>query len=164
MRKYLAALALLVLSATFAWAQSGPSATFTWNGSTDSSQLINLASVNGQPNGGAIQIVNGSFLWLLELPESLGFPNNGYLDCQTAITFGANQWGTRADGSTMNGTQAGDYYTKSGTTSCPLWNGTTAISLTEYRVFIAHRYCYRGVCKTSLTDTMENGSGSAVVQ
>lgn len=144
--------------------------TYTWNGSTDSSQELALATIDNQPSNeatgysGDIQITNGNFLWLLDLPQSLGFPNNGYLDCQTAITWGAKQWGTRANGSQMDGTQAGDYYTLTGTTVCPLWNGTTDVSLTEYREMIQHRSCRYSVCRTYLVDTEENGWGSAKVQ
>jgi hypothetical protein len=168
-RNKLITIGLWVLLAASPALAFGQTATFTWVGSTDSSQLLELATINGQPvnqatgYGGAIQIVNGSSLWLLELPESLGFPNNGFLDCETAIAFGAKQWGTRSDGSQMDGTQAGDYYTLTGTTSCPLWNGTTSISITEFREMIQHRSCGHGVCKNYLVDTMENGSGSATV-
>lgn len=148
----------------------GATAAFTWSGSTDSSQGVELSSIDGQPApnlatgyGGAIRIVNGYMLALLELPESLGFPNNGFLDCWTLITFNAKVWGTRANSIPMDGSQAGDYYTLTGTTACPLWNGTTSISITEFRQMVQHRLCYRGSCKTYLVDTMENGHGSATV-
>jgi len=164
MKKSALALLLLLLSGAVSLAQS---ATFTWNGNDYGTEL---ATINGVPvnqstgYAGSIEVVNGYELWLLTLPESLDFPNNGYLDCQTIISWGADQWGTRANGTTMDGTQAGDYYTKSGDTNCPLWNGTTMIALTEFHEFIAHRSCGHGICHTYLLDTIENGYGSAVVE
>lgn len=101
---------------------------------------------------------------MLDLPQSLGFPNNGGLDCETQMTFGTKQWGARAGGSTMDGSKAGDYYTMTGTTVCPLWNGTADISITEFRQMIQHRSCRYSVCKTWLVDTMESGSGQATVK
>ena len=179
MKKLTLAIVTVLLSLTFASSAraqtcqygcvEGAIATFTWNGSTDSSQGVALATIDGQaPNlangyGGSIQIINGYMLGLLDLPESLGFPNNGFLDCWTLISFGAKQWGTRPNGIPMDGSQAGDFYSLTGTTSCPLWNGTTSISITEFRQMVQHRLCYRGSCKTYLVDTMENGHGSATV-
>jgi hypothetical protein len=164
------ALPILLLFGVFGTLTQAQTATFTWNGSTDSSQLIELATIDNLPvnqsngYGGAIQIVNGGFLWLLELPWSLGFPNDGFLDCSSKITFGTKQWGTRPDGTKMDGTKAGDYYTLTGTTTCPLWNGTTDISLTALRQMVSYRSCGHGVCRTFLGDTMEGGIGVAKVQ
>lgn len=165
LRKLLKLAPVLLLAALPLLAQSA-STVFTWHGSTDSSQLVELASINGEPvdqstgYAGAIQIVNRNFLWLLELPESLGLPNNGYLDCSSPITFGAKEWGTRLNGTPMDGSQAGDWYSITGTTSCALASGTTAISLTEFRQMVAHRYCRYSVCRTYLVDTLEGGSGA----
>lgn len=165
-----AVLTLLFVGATSLHAQT---ATFTWNGSTDSSQLVELALINGQPvnqatgYAGAIQVVNGDFLMLLELPQSLGFPNGGYLDCASLLTFGAKQWGTRPNATAMDGTQAGDYYYLPSSTTCPVENGANtaniSISFNEFREFIQYRYCGHGRCRTVLVDTMESGSGTARV-
>lgn len=153
---------LLLLASLSATAVSAQTATFTWNG--DATNGVNLATIDGQPTnpatgyGGGIQLTNGYMLSLLDLPESLGFPNNGYLDCETVITWGSKVWVIG------DGTHAGDSYTITGTTSCPQWNGTTNINVTEYRRMVAHRYCRYSVCKTSLIDTMENGFGTATVE
>jgi hypothetical protein len=157
----------LTLLCTAAFAQT---ATFTWNGNTDTNSLTEFATIDGssvnQATGyaGAIQIDNQNILWLLELPETFNFPNNGFLDCESSIAFGPKQWGTRVDGTPMNGAQAGDWYTITGTTSCPLWNGTTNVSLTELRMIVAHHSCIRYRCHTYLTDTAQSGTGTAMVE
>ena len=172
LRKMLGLTVLLLTAGALAVLAQSNTATFGWAGSTDSSQLVELANINGQPvdqasgYAGAIQIVNGSFLWLLDLPSPLDgvtFPNNGYLDCSSPIAFGAKQWGTRPNGTKMDGTQAGDSYTLSGTTGCALPDGTTAISITEFRTIVAQRYCRYGQCRTFLVDKMTGGSGTVTV-
>lgn len=160
-KRLLLALALTFVYTTVCRAQSNQVA-FTWSGGSSAE----LTTINGQPTNqatgyaGGIQIVNGSILALLSLPDSLDLPNNGFLDCWTALTFGEKQWGKRADGSTMDGSKAGDSYMLPAATACPLWNGTALISLSEYRQMVAYKYCYRGACKTSLIDTLEGGRGA----
>jgi hypothetical protein len=154
------------------------SASFTWNGSTDSGYLTEFATVNGLPvdqstgYGGAIQIIGNVYLNLLELPQVLGFPNNGFISSPNSgvLTFGPKQWGTRTDGSVMNGTQAGDSYTYTGTTSITLFdaasdsNKTVAVSVTEFRQIVSHRNCSRYGCRTVLLDVMLSGLGTATIQ
>lgn len=158
------ALVVLALVSSAAHAQT---ATYIWNGSTDSSNEIGLYSVDGvatsptQGWGGGIRIVNGNTLALLSLPQPgtcstpgdqvvdpnctgivMPFlPNNSFLDCWTTLTWGAKQWGTRADGTTMDGTQVGDFYNLPASTACTLWNGSVSIGLSEYHQFELRKVC-----------------------
>lgn len=148
--------ALLVVGATSAKAQT---ASFTFPGNTGA--LTELTTINGQPVNqatgwtGAIQ-TNGNFL--LELPESLGFPNNGYLDACNPLTYGAKQW------TVGNGTHPGDTYVLPVSTACTLWNGNVSVSFTETWQMVQRRYCGNGVCRTYLVATMQGGAGTATVE
>lgn len=182
-------IALLAFGTIGAAMSSAQTTNVTWQGGTVSNSgttyNAQFTTIDGYTTNAAIgyagnvNIVNGNTLWEIFLPdpgtcsiprnpdgscsgESFpDFPNNGKLSCESQITWGAKQWGTRSDGSTMNGTKAGDYYTLSGTTGCTLWNGAVTISLTLFHEFDPHTSCGRFGCHTYLIDTIKNGSGFA---
>lgn len=180
-----------VIAAIFcACTSSAQTATFTWTGGASKNYVesAQFATIdNYQTNAsigfsGYVSILLGNSLQDVGLPDPgtcsiprnpdgscsgetfPTFPNNGKLASCSAITWGQNQWGTRADGSIMDGTKAGDYYTRLGSATCSEWNGSANISLTEFRQFIDHVTCGRGSCHHYLVDTLVSGSGTATVQ
>lgn len=182
--KLLVALALLTLGVSSASAQT---ATFTWTGGASKSgvESAQFATIDNYTTNasfgfsGYVSINGGNFLNALSVPEPgtcsiprnpdgscsglifPDFPNDGRFGSCSVIVWGQNQWGTRADGSIMDGTKAGDYYTRLGTASCNEWNGSVNISLTEFREFINHPNCGPRGCHPFLVDTLESGSGTA---
>jgi hypothetical protein len=59
--------------------------------------------------------------WFITLDSVMQpkLPNNGYLADCAPLTYAAKVWGTRSDGTVMNGTEASDSYVLPAYTTCP---------------------------------------------
>jgi hypothetical protein len=88
----------------------------------------------------------------LFLPSDAQIPNNGYLEACNPLTYASKVWGTRSDGTAMDGTQVGDSYSWPASTSCP--QGVININVTLSFVYQLEsvRVCTGGgrysTCKT----------------
>lgn len=100
-------------------------------------------------------------------------PNNGFMcGFYNTLSYGAKNWGTRADGSTMNGTQAGDYFVQVATTQIPVENndpgywGNVPVVPVNVTLLLEMTYkpvvvCRRGQgCHTVLQPFLTQGSGT----
>ena len=97
-----------------------PPATFTFGPTTACSAIVlnddqnltgTICPYQGDPSGGY-----GSFI---DVPYQLGFLNNGYLAGCDPMVWGQKTFAQRPDGTTGDGTQAGDTFTQPAATTCP---------------------------------------------
>ena len=101
----------VVLSGAFVF--NSNSQITSWNGSDPATPPY--------PNEmGAVSLYSsfgGGYGSAIDVPSQLGFLNNGYLSPCNPISFGPKTW------TSGSGTQSGDKYTVSGSTTCPYFTG-----------------------------------------
>ena len=143
-----------------------PPATFTFGPTTACSAIVlnddpnltgTICPYQGDPSGGY-----GSFL---DVPYQLGFLNNGYLAGCDPMVWGQKTFAQRPDGTTGDGTQAGDTFTQPASTTCPYYTGeyggaipdnflpqfSIVANFTVEKIISCGRYGCRSFLKTRLT-------------
>jgi hypothetical protein len=149
----------VVLSGAFVF--NSNSQITSWNGSDPATPPY--------PNEmGAVSLYSsfgGGYGSAIDVPSQLGFLNNGYLSPCNPISFGPKTW---ISGS---GTQSGDKYTVSGSTTCPYFTGEygnydnsnnllAGFSIMATYVHTGHTSCRYGRCVTYYIDVLQGGTGT----
>jgi hypothetical protein len=101
----------------------------------------------------------------IDVPWQLGYLNNGFLQACNPIAFGPKVW-TIGDG-----TQTGDAFNVSGSTTCPYYTGEygpdspsanllDGFSVTANYTVIKHVSCRYGRCITYYSNVLQGGTGT----
>lgn len=169
----------LAMWAAPAKAQTSTVVSITFDGGNGTlNTCANILTEDGSPVGGEMCLTSSyycgpGFGIVLENVNGPVLPNNGFMcGFYNMLTYGQKEWGTRTDGSTMNGAEAGDYFIQLASTMIPVENNdssywgqvpyvATYVNLNLTMTYKPVQVCRRGSgCHMTLQPHFTGGNGT----